>query len=132
MGFGSQLAVTKDLIVQASHGGDAGLGQSAGTLTSVPPPTSVRAWANIGGVGWRETGQAGGASLNIGYGGDVLVGGNLHIVGGNGGNNSMNATERSYAGNGGTARPARHTLFNQMSSGLTHLSLLLLAPRSQA
>ena len=93
----------------------------------------MRAWANIDGVGWRETGQAGSSYLVIAYGGDVLVGGKLHVVGGNGGNNSMNATESSYAGNGGTARPARHTLFNQMSSGLTHLSLLLLlAPRSQA
>jgi hypothetical protein len=38
LGFGSQLAATKDLIVQAGHGGDAGLGQTAGTLTVSPRP----------------------------------------------------------------------------------------------
>ncbi|ELR12403.1 uncharacterized protein ACA1_374720 [Acanthamoeba castellanii str. Neff] len=99
LGFGSQLAATKDLIVQAGHGGDAGLGQTAG--------------------------EAGSSSLIVAYGGDVLVGGNLHIVGGNGGNNSMDATESSVAGEGGQANVM------MMSGGSINVAAdLLVAPGS--
>ena len=88
----------------------------------------MRAWANIDGVGWRETGQAGSSYLVIAYGGDVLVGGKLHVVGGNGGNNSMDATESSSAGDGGTEKACPTGLALALSTGasLTHLSLLLL------
>jgi hypothetical protein len=47
MGFGSQLAATKDLIVQAGHGGDAGLGQSAGTVTVCPRPPLCELGPNL-------------------------------------------------------------------------------------
>jgi hypothetical protein len=59
LGFGSQLAATKDLIVQAGHGGDAGLGQTAGTLTVSPRPPLCELGPILAAlVGGKQVGEA--------------------------------------------------------------------------